>query len=292
MRKDRTQRVPGGRARRKGRSGAGAKGQRRGVMAGKRPDDAAAAGVLRPPGMAEEPAAPPGVQEWGAPGGGARAGARRAAGKARPAKAASGGRKSHPAVRRQAILDAALAVFAEHGYEAARLDEVAGRAGVAKGTLYLYFKDKEALFESLIRSAIDPVLERLQEVSAVPDVPLAQVLEVLFSVFQAEVLGTSRKLLIRLIIAEGPRFPAIAEFHYRNVVARVLPLIRKVAKRAVERGELPNDALVRFPQLVAGPLLLAVIWDAMFAKIEPLDVGRFLRAYGEVLTAGARRGVS
>jgi AcrR family transcriptional regulator len=206
------------------------------------------------------------------------------------------GRQAAPrrsqAERRQAILEAALAVFAEHGYEAARLDEVARRAGMAKGTLYLYFKDKEALFESLIRSAIDPVLERLQEVSSLPDLPLSQVLEILFATFQKEVLGTQRKLLIRLIIAEGPRFPAIAEFHYRNVVARVLPLIRKVAKRAVERGELPNDALVRFPQLMAGPLLLAVIWDAMFAKIDPLDVRSFLRAHRDVLTGGLRRGGS
>jgi AcrR family transcriptional regulator len=204
------------------------------------------------------------------------------------ARAAKGGRKIHPGARRRAILDAALAVFAEHGYEAARLDDVAARAGVAKGTLYLHFKDKQALFESLIRNAVDPIVERLQAVSTVPDLPFAQVLDILFAVFQSEVLGTDRKLLLRLIIAEGPRFPAIAEFHYRNVVARILPLIRTLAERAVARGELPGDALVRFPQLIAGPLLLAVIWDAMFAGIDPLDVRSFLRAYGEVLTAGAR----
>jgi AcrR family transcriptional regulator len=221
----------------------------------------------------------------------AAAGAGRAGGLAATqtrARSPKGGRKTHPGARRRAILDAALAVFAEHGYEAARLDEVAARAGVAKGTLYLYFKDKEALFESLIRNAVDPIVERLQAVSTAPDLPFAQVLDILFGVFQSEVLGTDRKLLLRLIIAEGPRFPAIAEFHYRNVVARILPLIRKVAERAVERGELPNDALVRFPQLIAGPLLIAVIWDAMFARIDPIDVPGFLRAYGEVLTAGAR----
>jgi AcrR family transcriptional regulator len=100
-------------------------------------------------------------------------------------------RKTDAGARRQAILEAALTVFAEHGYEAARLDDVARRAGVAKGTLYLYFNDKEALFESLIRSAIDPVLERLKTVSAVPDLPLSQVLEGLFSVFRSEVLGSA-----------------------------------------------------------------------------------------------------
>jgi AcrR family transcriptional regulator len=249
------------RDRRRRTSGTGPKRRRR---------DSPAAALTNPPGMAEEPAG------------------RRGAGGAPSRRAKAGVRASDPGVRRQAILEAALTVFAEHGYEAARLDEVARRAGVAKGTLYLYFEDKEALFENLIRSAIDPIYERLQEVTAVPDLPLAQVLDVLFSVFQTEVLGTTRKLLLRLVIAEGPRFPAIAEFHYRNVVARILPLVRKVAERAAERGELPNDALVRFPQLIAAPLLLAVLWDAMFAKIDPLDVRGFLRAYGEMLTARAR----
>jgi AcrR family transcriptional regulator len=206
-----------------------------------------------------------------------------------PQTRATSSRKIEPAARRQAILGAALTVFAKHGFEAARLEDIAARAGVAKGTLYLYFKDKEALFEALIRSAVDPIVERLQAVTAVPDLPLAQVLEVLSSLFQSEILGSNRKLLLRLIIAEGPRFPAIAEFHYRNVVSRILPLVRTAAERAVARGELPNDALVRFPQLVAGPLLLAVIWDGMFARIDPLDVAAFMRAYRELITASPGR---
>jgi len=201
-------------------------------------------------------------------------------------------RKIAPEARRQAILKAALSVFAAHGFEAARLDDVAARAGVAKGTLYLYFRDKQALFEALIRDTIEPVLQRLQTVATVPDMPLSRLLEALFSVFQTEVLGTERKLLVRLIIAEGPRFPAIAEFHYRNVVSRILPLIRSVAQRAAERGELPNDALARFPQLIAGPLLLAILWDAMFAKLEPLDVAGFLRAHREMLIGERAKGAS
>ena len=84
--------------------------------------------------------------------------------------------------------------------------------------------------------------------------------------FENEVLGTKRKLLIRLIIAEGPRFPRIAKFYYRNVIARIMPLIAKVAERAVEQGEFSSDAYARYPQLIAAPLLLAVIWDALFAR--------------------------
>src|SRR5688500_3573644 len=84
-------------------------------------------------------------------------GARRA-GRDKRAPAAASSRKVDAAARRQAILDAALTAFAERGYEAARLDDVAAKAGVAKGTLYLYFKDKQALFEALVRGAVSPIL--------------------------------------------------------------------------------------------------------------------------------------
>jgi AcrR family transcriptional regulator len=201
-----------------------------------------------------------------------------------PRKGTARTRKLKPAERRQVILDAALSVFAERGFEAARLDDVAAKAGVAKGTLYLYFDDKEKLFEEVVRGAVSPVLQRLSTLAATPDLPIDKVLETLFSVFEKEILGTNRKFLLRLIIAEGPRFPRIAEFYYRNVVGRVMPLISKMAEDAAARGELSTDALARYPQLIAAPLLVAVIWDALFARIKPLDVADFFRAHREILT--------
>ncbi len=194
-------------------------------------------------------------------------------------------RKAEPAARRETILDAALTVFAQRGFEAARLDDVAARAGIAKGTLYLYFKDKEALFEEVVRGAASPIIERLGAIAAAPDLSMSAMLEAMFELFEKEVLGTKRKLIIRLIIAEGPRFPRIAEFYYRDIIGRILPLLAEVARRAADRGELPNDAIARFPQLVAAPLLLTVIWDGLFANIKPLDVSAFLRAHRDVLTA-------
>ena len=96
--------------------------------------------------------------------------ARRNAGKPAPVRSAApaGSRKVDAAARREAILDAALTVFAERGYEAARLDDMAARAGVAKGTLYLYFKDKEALFEALVRGAVSPMLGKVARVRRGP----------------------------------------------------------------------------------------------------------------------------
>ena len=80
--------------------------------------------------------------------------------------------KVEPAARKQAILDAALMEFSQCGFEAARLDDIADRAGIAKGTLYLYFDDKEGLFEEVVRSAVSPVLERLSSIATAPDLPV------------------------------------------------------------------------------------------------------------------------
>ena len=76
-----------------------------------------------------------------------------------------------PEARRQAILEAALAVFTAEGFAAARLDHVAEKAGVAKGTIYLHFKDKQDLFEQMVREAVSPVIARLEELARLPELP-------------------------------------------------------------------------------------------------------------------------
>lgn len=212
----------------------------------------------------------------------------KSAGTARPAK--RGRPRTVPAqARREAILAAALSVFSERGFDAARLDEVATRAGVAKGTLYLYFKDKQALFEELVRAAVTPIMDRISAASLTPGMPAAAVIDAFFSLFKTEVLGTERKLLLRLIISEGPRFPAIAQFYYREVVSRGLSLMHVLAKSAAERGDYSSDAAARFPQLIVAPLIVAVIWDGLFGSIHPLDVSGLLEAHRELLIGGKAR---
>jgi AcrR family transcriptional regulator len=206
-----------------------------------------------------------------------------------PPKAGTRARKIAPEARRQAILEAALTEFAERGYAAARLDDVAARAGVAKGTLYLYFEHKEALFEQLIRSAVSPVMDRFAKIAEAADLSPLAVLDAFFALFQKEVLGTNRKLLLRLILAEGARFPALAEIYYREVVTRGLRLMRRTAERARKQGAFPTDATARYPQLIIAPLLLAVIWDSLFSRFHPLDVGGLLRAHREVLRGKAQK---
>jgi AcrR family transcriptional regulator len=206
---------------------------------------------------------------------------------AMPAQPASGEipsrRKEASAQRRQAVLDAGLEVFSTRGFAAARLDDVAERAGVAKGTIYLFFKDKEDLFEQIVLGAAAPVLARIEIVISRADLPLDEMLSRLFEVFQSEILATKRKKILRLVITEGVRFPKIAEFYYREVIAKGLALIRRLARTARARGELSSDEIERFPQLVFAPLLMTVVWEGLFSKVEPLDVGGLLRAHRKVL---------
>jgi AcrR family transcriptional regulator len=198
-----------------------------------------------------------------------------------------GVRFAKAAARRDAILDAALDEFSARGFAATRLDDVAKRADVAKGTIYLHFKDKESLFQELIRSKMAPVVGTLEATFAA-DLPLRMVIEKAIDVFVREVYGSHRKHLIRLIISEGPRFPALAEFYYREVLSRILKSVRGLLRRAYERGELADETLIRFPQLIGAPGIIAIIWSGLFDRFEPLDVRAMMRAHFDRLLDARR----
>ena len=189
--------------------------------------------------------------------------------------------------RREAILAAALDEFSASGFAAARLDDVARRAGVAKGTIYLYFRDKETLFQELVRSVISPLVARFETTVEI-DLPARVVAERIVELFVREVYGTRRKDVIRLIITEGPRFPKLAEFYYREVISRVIAAVRGLLRRAAARGEVGAEALARFPQLLVAPGLVAIIWSGLFDRFEPLDVEALMRAHLDLLF-GERR---
>src|SRR5689334_22508743 len=116
-------------------------------------------------------------------------------------------RAERAAERRQAIIDAAMEEFISRGFAATRLDDIAKRAGVAKGTIYLHFKDKESMFEELIRTAIVPLVGRMQG-SPPAGASVRDLIEAFALNFIHEVVTTRRADIVRLIVSEGPRFPA------------------------------------------------------------------------------------
>ena len=208
-------------------------------------------------------------------------GARRAATSAAARGSRLPSRQERAIERRQAILVAALDEFSQAGFAAARLDDVAKRAGVAKGTIYLYFRDKETLFQEIVRDMLAPVVGSIEALGKA-DVPMLDLAERIVALFVHEIYETRRRDVIRLILTEGRRFPHLAEFYYREVLARVLKAVRVVLRRAAERGQAP-PGLIDFPQLIAAPGLIAVMWSGLFDRFEPLDVPAMLRTHIELL---------
>jgi AcrR family transcriptional regulator len=196
---------------------------------------------------------------------------------------ASAARKVRSGERRDAILSAALDEFSTRGFEAARLDDVAKRAGVAKGTIYLYFRDKETLFQELIRAMLTPLVGTIEALGQA-ELPLAVLADRLADLFVREVYETRRKDVIRLMITEGRRFPKLAEFYYREVLSRIIAAVRALLRRAAARGEVP-EGLAEFPQIIAAPGLVAIIWSGLFERFEPLDVRKMMKTHIELLFA-------
>ena len=209
--------------------------------------------------------------------------------KAAPSPAGSradGKRATGSAARRDAILAAALEEFSARGFEATRLDDVAKRANVAKGTIYLYFRDKETLFQELIRTMLTPLVGIIEAMGAA-DVPVSVLADKIVDIFVREIFETRRVDVIRLMITEGRRFPKLAEFYYREVLSRIIAAMRAILRRAADRGEAPQ-ALADFPQLIAAPGLVAIVWGGLFERFEPLDVRAMLKAHVDLLFAPRR----
>ena len=127
-----------------------------------------------------------------------------------------------------------------------------------------------------------PIVAALENIPQ-GDMPTRDIVEQMIGLFVREVVGTRRGDVIRLVIAEGPRFPKLAEFHYREVLSRVMAAMSALMARGIARGEVKNPAYAKFPQLMAAPGLVAVIWSGLFERFAPLDVAAMMRAHLDII---------
>jgi AcrR family transcriptional regulator len=186
------------------------------------------------------------------------------------------------------ILAAALASFAERGFAATRLEDVAARAGISKGTLYLYFKGKEELFEAVVRATLLPNIERLEAMTATFEGPSAVLLERLLLTFAA-VVDSRVGAIPKLVIAEAGNFPDLARFYLDEVIHRGLRLIGAILRRGIERGEFRAVDVDHTVFCVIAPMLLAALWKNSLeahADAAPLDAQILARAHLDLLLRG------
>ena len=186
--------------------------------------------------------------------------------------------------RPQEIADAAFKMFAEKGYAATRIDDVAKRAGVSKGLTYLYYKTKEDLFKAVVKNVVirrvDSLIGNVESTTLSSEAFLrGPLLD-----FMKKVPGSPIAIVIRLLISEGPRHPDLVNYYYENVVARGLEAIRQFVARGVERGEFRREALDHQPHLFLAPMMLSMIWRLVFTD-KPLDTDQLMESQVELLLA-------
>ena len=184
--------------------------------------------------------------------------------------------------RPQEIADAAFAEFADKGYAATRIDDVAKRAGVSKGLTYLYFKTKEDLFKAVVRNIVIRRVDNLIGIVESTELSSEAFLRGPLLDFMKAVPGSPIAIVIRLLISEGPRHPDLVDYYYENVVARGLAAISQFVQRGVERGEFRHDALTVQPHLFLAPMMMSMIWRLVFAD-KPLDTAQLMESQIEML---------
>jgi len=189
-------------------------------------------------------------------------------------------RKRRKEARPDEIIEAARAVFVERGFAAAKVEEIARRAGASKGTVYLYFPTKEALFEAVMRVNVLSVIEgAATAINADESAPAPVQLRMVMETFYREFVVTDRKRLMHLIIAEGPHFPSLLDFYHCDVVSRGMSLLTQLIERGMRRGEFEPHGMERHPKLILGPALLAALYGNLFGDRDPLDIEDYAQTH-------------
>ena len=185
------------------------------------------------------------------------------------------------------IADAALRLFADRGYAATRLDDVAAAAGIGKGTIYLYFTNKEELFQSVVRQHLIP---RLEAAEALLDGYTGSAADLFRAAAKlaASAVASDLTAIPKLVVTEAGNFPAIARFYGDEVVKRAVRLISRVLAYGAARGEFrPADPALLIPVIV-GPVLMTALWKHSLARHTDMQLSpeKIFEAHVEILLRG------
>jgi AcrR family transcriptional regulator len=177
--------------------------------------------------------------------------------------------------RPQEITAAAFAAFAENGYAATRVEEVAKRAGVSKGLMYLYFKTKEELFKAVVKSVVVRRVDALIEAVETTELSSEEFIRGPLATFLRTIPASPVAIVIRLLISEGHRHPDLVSYYYDAVVRKGLAAISGFIERGVQRGEFRQTVISDLPHLVLAPVMLSIIWRILFSE-KTLDTDRLI----------------
>lgn len=199
------------------------------------------------------------------------------------------GRRRRKEIRPDEIVDAALAEFTRNGFAGARIDDIARRAAISKGAVYLYFPSKEALFEAVVRRLVVPRVERIMALGEAGNLPPEAALRAIIEGLYAELASGPIRYILRLLISEGERFPHLVNVYYTEVISRGMKTVRTVIERGIAAGEFRSAPIVDFPQTVIAPVMMGAVWKLLFDKFHPLDLERLRDGHIDLVLNGLRR---
>jgi AcrR family transcriptional regulator len=184
------------------------------------------------------------------------------------------------------LIAAALELFVERGFAATKLDDVAAKAGVSKGTLYLYFDSKDSLFKAVIEQGIFPLLDEGEKVLQQFEGNSASLLKE-FMLRWWQLMGeTSVGGIPKLMISEAGNFPEVANYYYDNVIVRGRDLLRQVIKRGVVSGEFRAMEIESTIDVVIAPVVMRAVWRHSLAPCGMGDSKQYMNTYLDLMMNG------
>lgn len=165
-----------------------------------------------------------------------------------------------PEERPRQILEAAKEVFGEHGLAGSRLEDIAKRAGLSKGTIYLYFPNKEELFREMVRHMVVSQIEQGEQSLSAMNGPATDVLSQFLGSYWRFIRSSQFAPLFRLIHAEIHSFPDLARFYAEEVIARVHRLIASIITRGIESGEFRRLDPIVAARMITAPFVMHGLW--------------------------------
>ena len=196
-------------------------------------------------------------------------------------------RRRRKAERPQEIVEAAFAEFSRNGYAMTTLDQIAERAGVTKGTIYVYFENKEHLFISMVHEAMKASLDTIHDMFERHEGSTADLLRAQFSfIYQHLVEDRRRREVVRMLIAEASRFPALADRYHEEIHRPCMDMLTQVIQRGMDRGEIRRSAVTDCLLVIIGPIALVDIWMMIFDDRHPLDLKAYFDAHIDLVLKG------
>ena len=190
------------------------------------------------------------------------------------------------------LATAALELFIERGFSATRLDDVAKRAGVSKGTLYLYFDSKEALFKSVIEEGIVSRIEDYEVFMRAYEGTSAELLRDLVFSWWSQIGATKLGGITKLMMSEAGNFPALAKFYHDDVITRGMGLFVYVIERGVASGEFRAVPMEYVPRICAAPVVMLMLWRHSFdlCGAKQIDADVYLATHTDMLIHAFKSG--